>query len=66
MFGSVYAGVAGMMTYVALVELLPSARRHDAADAVTTKALVLGFVLMTSTLVLLAYVDSGESEHHHG
>ena len=57
-YGVVYSLVAGMMTYISLGELLPSARRYDPDDRVTTKALLAGFAFMSATLVLLAYVGA--------
>ena len=52
--------VAGMMTSISITELLPNARNYDPSDVVTTRFLVVGFVLMAATLVLLAYVGAPE------
>ena len=57
-YGVVYSLVAGMMTYIALGELLPAARRYDPDDRVATKALLVGLALMSATLVLLAFVGA--------
>lgn len=57
-YGVVYSLVAGMMTYIALGELLPAARRYDPDDRVATKALLAGLALMSATLVLLAFVGA--------
>lgn len=51
--GGVFGAVAGAMIYVSLVELLPTARRYDPADAVATKGLVFGMAAMATSLVLL-------------
>ena len=50
--------VSGMMTFVSLCELLPSARHSDPEDKVTSRCLVLGLVLMSATLILMAYVGA--------
>jgi zinc transporter ZupT len=53
MFGSTFAFVAGLMVYVAMSELIPTARKYDPRDRVTTKALFLGMGVMALSLVLL-------------
>jgi ZIP family zinc transporter len=57
-FGVIYGCVGGLMTWIALGELLPAARNEDPQDRVTSKCLVAGMVSMTLTLVLLAFVGS--------
>ena len=57
-FGVTYGMVAGLMTWIALGELLPSAREHDPEDRVTSRWLAAGMALMASTLVLLAYTGA--------
>jgi len=57
-FGVTYGMISGVMTWIALGELLPSAREHDPADKVTSRFLALGMALMASTLILLAYTGA--------
>jgi zinc transporter ZupT len=57
-FGVIFGLISGMMTWISLGELLPSARAYDPEDAVVSKCLALGMLLMASTLVLLAYVGA--------
>ena len=57
-FGVTYGMVAGLMAWIALGELLPSAREHDPEDRVTSRWLAAGMALMAATLVLLAYTGA--------
>lgn len=47
--------VAGMMVYISLKELLPTAHRYDPEDKVTTKSLIAGMVIMSLSLVLFQF-----------
>lgn len=49
-FGVVFAGVAGVMVYVALDQLLPTAKRHD--QHLPIIGVFVGMVVMASSLVL--------------
>lgn len=52
-FGLVFAGLAGVMVYVSLDELLPAARDYDEQNLAMT-SLVAGMAVMALSLVLLA------------
>jgi zinc transporter, ZIP family len=49
-FGVVFAGVAGVMVYVALDQLLPTAKRHDPHLPIV--GVFVGMLVMASSLVL--------------
>lgn len=49
-FGVIFAGVAGMMIYVSLDQLLPTAKRHDPHLPII--GVFLGMLIMASSLVL--------------
>lgn len=51
-FALVFALVAGMMTYIAVAELIPMALRYDPTDAVTTKGVIAGMVVIAASLLL--------------
>jgi zinc transporter ZupT len=52
-FGIVFAVVAGMMVYVSLVELLPTAHRYDPSDRVVTKGFFWGMGLIALSIILM-------------
>ena len=52
MFGIVFAGVAGIMVFISLDELLPAAKRYDEAH-LSIYGLVGGMAVMAVSLVLL-------------
>ncbi|KAG2424159.1 hypothetical protein HXX76_014692 [Chlamydomonas incerta] len=54
MYGIMFALVAGMMVYIAAVELLPTALRYDPANQVTTRGLVVGMAVMAASLLLFS------------
>lgn len=47
--------VAGMMVFIAVQELLPTAHRYDPEDRVTTKSVVGGMVLIAASLVVFGF-----------
>lgn len=53
LFGIVFAGVAGIMVFISLDELLPAAKRYDEAH-LSIYGLIAGMVVMALSLVLLA------------
>jgi len=53
MFGIIFAGVAGVMVFISLDELLPAARKYDEAHS-SIYGVVLGMIVMAVSLVLLA------------
>lgn len=50
-YGSMFGIVAGMMVYISLAELLPSAYRFESNPAVVTGALISGMVIMALSLI---------------
>ena len=51
-FGVVFAMVGGMMVFIVLHELLPTAHKYDDNSARVTASLVLGMIVIASSLVL--------------
>lgn len=51
-YGVMYGAVAGMMVMISLKELLPTAYRYDPHDAVVTRSLIGGMVVIALSLVL--------------
>ena len=51
-FGIVFGLVGGMMCYICLHELIPTAYRYDPEDKVTTLSIISGMVIMATSLVL--------------
>lgn len=47
--------VAGMMVYISVKELIPTAHRYDPDDQVTTKGVVIGMVVMAISLILFMF-----------
>lgn len=54
-YGVLFGIVAGMMVYISLKQLLPTAHKYDPEDKVTTMSLVLGMCLMALSLVLFRF-----------
>ncbi len=50
-YGSMFGIVAGMMVYISLAELLPSAYRFESNPAVVTGAMISGMVIMALSLI---------------
>ena len=50
-FGIIFGLVAGMMTYICLHELIPTAHRYDPDDKMTTLSIISGMVVMALSLV---------------
>ena len=57
-FGVTYGILAGIMTWIALGELLPQARELDPNDKITSKGLAAGMAVMSATLCLLAFTGA--------
>jgi ZIP family zinc transporter len=51
-YGIVFGFVGGMMVYICLHELIPTAHRYDPEDKVTTMTIILGMAIMALSLVL--------------
>lgn len=54
-YGVLFGVVAGMMVYISLKELLPTAHRYDPEDQVTTFGLIAGMAVMAVSLVLFEF-----------
>ncbi|KAG2482290.1 hypothetical protein HYH03_018775 [Edaphochlamys debaryana] len=52
MYGCMFSIVAGMMVYIALVELLPAALRYDPGDTWVSRCAVAGMAVMAASLML--------------
>ncbi|KAL6600032.1 Zinc/iron permease [Neocallimastix sp. 'constans'] len=52
-YGSIFAMVAGIMTYISLCELLPTARKFDLKGNLTMFGFITGMAIMAISLVLL-------------
>lgn len=53
MFGIIFAGVAGIMVFISLDELLPAAQKYDETH-LSIYGLVAGMAVMAVSLLLLA------------
>lgn len=51
-FAIVFALVAGMMVYISIKELIPTALRYDPTDTVATTSVIVGMVVMAASLLL--------------
>ena len=51
-YGLVFGFVGGMMAYICLHELIPTAHRYDPEDKVTTISIIVGMMIMATSLVL--------------
>jgi len=60
-----FAGVAGMMVYIALKELLPMAREYDTSKRLVTPGLFMGMVLVAVALVSTGGHSHGSSPNDH-
>ncbi|KAI3426296.1 hypothetical protein D9Q98_008669 [Chlorella vulgaris] len=56
-FGIVFGFVAGIMVFVSFKELLPSAFRFDAADAVVSTSVLIGMAVMALSLMLFTFLN---------
>ncbi len=54
-YGVLFGIVAGMMVYISLKQLLPTALKYDPNDKVTTTFLVIGMVVMSLSLILFKF-----------
>ena len=53
MFGVIFAGVAGIMVYISLDELLPTAEKYG-EHHIAIYGLILGMLVMAISLVMFA------------
>lgn len=51
-FGIIFAFVAGMMVYISIRELLPTAIRYDPKDSCATACAFWGMAIMAASLLL--------------
>jgi len=52
-YGTIFSVVAGIMTYISLCELLPTARSFDPKGSLTIGGFIVGMAIMATSLVLL-------------
>lgn len=57
-FGILFGLVGGMMVYISLKELIPTALKFDKKDKVTTLSVVFGMAVMAASLLVFALVPS--------
>jgi len=57
MLGVLFGLVAGMMVYISLKELVPTAHKFDESDRYTTASLVGGMAVMSLSLVLFQLTE---------
>lgn len=55
-YGILFGGVAGMMVRISIKELLPTSYRYDPEDTVVTNCVILGMLVMASSLVLFVAI----------
>jgi len=51
-FGALFGIVAGMMVFIAIKELIPTALKYDPHDAYVTNYIFLGFAVMALSLIV--------------
>eukprot|EP01026_Neomeris_dumetosa_P079719 TRINITY_DN8736_c0_g1_i4.p1 TRINITY_DN8736_c0_g1~~TRINITY_DN8736_c0_g1_i4.p1 ORF type:complete len:326 (+),score=57.70 TRINITY_DN8736_c0_g1_i4:454-1431(+) len=51
-YGILFSMVGGMMVYISIRELIPTALRYDQEDKYTTKCVLFGMVVMAASLLL--------------
>lgn len=52
MYAMIFGIVAGMMVYISLQELIPTALQYDPANRYTTRFAMLGMAIMAASLIL--------------
>ena len=71
LYGSLFGVVGGIMIYISIKELLPTAFRYDPQDRYVSLAFVVGMAVMAGSMSLFS-IDGGHShgggdhDHHHG
>ena len=55
LYGVIFGIVSGMMVYIVLYQLLPTAHRYDPDDKVTSTSTVVGMAVMAMSLILFLY-----------
>ena len=55
MFGVMFGIVAGMMVFISVKELLPTAHQYDHGDRFTTWCFIGGMLIMGTSLLLFEY-----------
>eukprot|EP00239_Pterosperma_sp_CCMP1384_P006288 CAMPEP_0197852926 /NCGR_PEP_ID=MMETSP1438-20131217/21730_1 /TAXON_ID=1461541 /ORGANISM="Pterosperma sp., Strain CCMP1384" /LENGTH=335 /DNA_ID=CAMNT_0043467157 /DNA_START=108 /DNA_END=1115 /DNA_ORIENTATION=+ len=53
-YGVLFGIVGGMMTYISLKELIPTALRYDPEDRYVSNSVILGMAIMAASLLLMA------------
>ena len=55
-YGVMFGFVSGMMVFISLAELLPTAAEYDHKGGLVSKAVVAGMVVMASSLILFEWI----------
>jgi ZIP family zinc transporter len=55
MYGVLFGMIAGMMVFITLKELLPTAHKYDASDTIVTPFIFVGMAVMGGSLLLFEY-----------
>ena len=55
MFAIMFGVVSGMMIYISIKELLPTAHKYDEKDKVTSWSFIAGMFIMAMSIVLFEY-----------
>ena len=68
-FGIIFGLVAGMMTYICMHGLIPTAHKYDPYDIVTTKSIFAGMIIMALSLIAFSIqisdiVPNNNNTHH--
>jgi len=53
-YGGLFGAVGGMMVYISIVELIPTALKYDPQDKYVTVSLLVGMAVMAASLLLFA------------
>jgi ZIP family zinc transporter len=55
LYGVLFGMIAGMMVFITLKELLPTAHKYDTSDAIVTPFIFVGMAVMGGSLILFEY-----------
>jgi len=54
-YGVLFGMIAGMMVFITLKELLPTAHKYDTSDTIVTPFIFIGMAVMGGSLLLFDY-----------
>jgi zinc transporter ZupT len=55
LYGVLFGMIAGMMVFITLKELLPTAHKYDTSDTIVTPFIFVGMAVMGGSLLLFEY-----------